>query len=454
MVGYDRLAIKKGGSDMPILDSLFLEHLEVSILKGERAGKKERYSYDVLYEELTDEGKQAIFENFYRQYHADEISLRCLCNPDATIEMVPVNGEQSFYIRSIQGKKHLHLQGCNFEGKNKSNYHANWVVDEETGEIRVRFEEPFTIEKAKKLQREEEGEEDEEEKQPPRERTNTYNRISLYAFFMRLLLEAWNVRLRNHKVALDTGKQSKYPDLPSVYKSIETYWSTKIVFGKNRVLQKVLYSGRADISRAAYAVKKEYKLNMMTLLQYESVEDINDSHCLVKARHLSAGNEVDILCEKSMWDSAISSLSGIEAPYLVGGWVYDTGYGKPVEYRSISVVPVSQNGVIVDSSYERSFYNQCHTLNRLILRPYNLKYYPSWHGMLPDGLFLDTPVQTIVEIFGMSENQVEYHERKEQKIAHFTTLFSAKKPFDFWFWNAYQGDHIPELPANVYENEE
>ncbi|QLG39952.1 MULTISPECIES: hypothetical protein [unclassified Paenibacillus] len=109
----------------------------------------------------------------------------------------------------------------------------------------------------------------------------------------------------------------------------------------------------------------------------------------------------------------------------------DTGYEKPVEFRSMTSIPISSHGVVVDSSYERDIYNECHCQQRQIIRPpYNLKYYPTWNGMLPDGLFLDTSPETIVEIFGMSE----YHERKLQKTAHFTQLKGfKKKPYSFWY---------------------
>jgi hypothetical protein len=427
---------------LSILESLVQSNLEVEFSKGENAGRIERYSYDVIYDELSDEGKKLIFERFYNQYHNDEITLRCRCNPNAAIEMIPVKVGDTYYIRTIQGKKELHLPGCNFEGGHQSNYHANWQEDPETGKIRVRFEDSFVVDPPKKTTGvEQSGEEG------ARQGTNTYNRITLFAFFMRLLLDAWNVNMRNYRDATQQGKELPYPNLHSVYKSIEDYWSKKIVFGRNHELKTVLFWGRGEIARAAYAIKKELNLSMMVLMKFVECIDVSDSYVEIKCQHMSTGNMFIIQCERSKWMNVLSAQSGIGEPFLVGGWVNNKGYERPVEFRSLTLIPVSSNGVVVDSSYERQFYDRCHADLRHIVRPYNLKYFPSWQGMLPDGLLLDTPKETIIEIFGMSENQVEYHQRKEQKITHFSSLHNAKKkPYSFWYWEAYKGYPMPELP--------
>jgi len=69
--------------------------------------------------------------------------------------------------------------------------------------------------------------------------------------------------------------------------------------------------------------------------------------------------------------------------------------------------------------------------------------------MLPDGLLIDTPIETFVEIFGMSENVEIYHERKRQKIAHFSSLKQRSKPFDFWYWDVIKQQDMPEIPSKL-----
>lgn len=435
---------------MPQMDSLLQENLEVVYLKGSRKGQKDRYSYDVIFGEMTEDGRQILYEKFHEQYNDLEITLRCRCNPDAIIDMVPVKGETSFYIRTQQGKKNLHVPGCNFEGGHKSNYHANWQEDNSTGKIRVRFRDSFVVEKPERNP--ESGGEEIRDSLPFQERRNTYNRITLYAFFMRLLLDVWNVKMRGYTKALNDGKTSPYPNLKGLYKSIELHWAEKIVFGKDHYLKRVLYAGKGDIAKAAYSAKKQHNLCLMALLLLEESRVVSETHIFLSGLHLSSNIRVEILCEKFRWEDALSSLSGIEGPYLIGGWVTDTGYGQPAEFRSLAVIPISSNGVVVDSSYEREFYNECHREKRHIIRPYNLKYYPSWSGMLPDGLFLDTSPETIIEIFGMSENHEDYHERKNQKITHFSKLMvsSRKKPFAFWYWEAFGDQSMPGLPPKCY----
>lgn len=428
------------------MDYLLPEQLEIVFLKGNRKGQKDLYSYDVIYDELTKDGRQTLFRQFHNQYQDAEIKLRCLCNKAVNIDMVPAQRESLYYIRTTQGKKDLHVPGCNFEGKHQSNYHANWQEDQESGIIRVRFEDSFVIDKPK-VNNNPETANDDVEDQSSLERKNTYNRTTLYAFFKRLLMDVWNVKIRRYSKALSEGKKPPYPDLAGVYKSIESHWATKIIFGKNHDLKRVLFTGKAELEKAAFAVKKQHNLCMMTLLLFEELQVFSDTHLMIKGRHLGSNKSFEMLCETYKWQDSLTSLRGVGEPYLIGGWVYNTGYGQPAEYRSIAVVPVSDNGVFVESSYERQFYNACHQQERLIIRPYNLKYYPSWSGMLPDGLFLDTPIETIVEIFGMSENQEEYHLRKNQKIAHYSKLKDARrKPYDFWYWEAYGGVRMPNLP--------
>ncbi|MGF7035359.1 hypothetical protein J2T17_006367 [Paenibacillus mucilaginosus] len=428
---------------MSIMDSLLQTSLEVEHVRGEDAGRIERHSYDVIYEELSDEGKNLIFERFYALYQKNEVILRCRCNPNASIEMVPVKVEDTHYIRTIRGKKGLHQPGCNFEGGQQSNYYANWQEDPDTGKIRVRFGDSYVVDPPKKPDLDPNGE---ERDGPPRFGTNTYNRITLYAFFMRLMLDAWNVSMRNYYDASRKGREVPYPNLHSVYKSIQDYWAKKIIFGKHE-LKTVLFWGRGDIAQAAYAIQNDLNLSLMVLMKYVEQKDLSDTTIEVKCQHMSSGKMFTLHCERSKWLNALDSLSGIGGPLLVGGWVNNTGYGRLVKFRSLALIPVSSNGVVIDSSYEREFYDRCHADLRQIVRPYNLKFFPSWQGMLPDGLFLDTPKKTIVEIFGMSENQNEYHQRKEQKIAHFSTLHEAKKkPFSFWYWEPYKGDPMPDLP--------
>lgn len=433
---------------MALLDCLLQENLEVAYLKEPRKGQKDRYSYDVIFNEMTDEGRQILFEKLHNQYSNETIKISCRCNPKASINMIPVKGESTFYLRTQQGKKGLHVPGCNFEGTHQSYYHANWQEDEQTGKIRVRFRDSFVTEKpAKNPPTGSDG--DSDELGSFRDRKHTFNRITLYAFFMRLLLDVWNVNMRNYVKALNGNKTPTYPSLSSLYKSIESHWSEKIVFGKGNDLKRVLYSGKGDITKAAYSVGKQFNLCLMVILYFEEIKEVDEEYYLITGRHLSNNAHIDILCETHKWGGVLSSLHGIEGPYLVGGWVTNTGYGKPAEFRSIALLPISSHGVIVDSSYERVFYDECHKLQRMIIRPYNLKYFPNWSGMLPDGLFLDTNPNSIVEIFGMSENQEEYHDRRNQKIAHFSQLHAYRKPFGFWYWEAYADKKMPPLPEPV-----
>ncbi len=70
------------------------------------------------------------------------------------------------------------------------------------------------------------------------------------------------------------------------------------------------------------------------------------------------------------------------------------------------------------------------------------KFHPQWNGLIPDGLFKDTEKPTIVEVFGMSESDKEYHLHRQYKIE----LFKELSNYDFWFWDAFNESPLPSLP--------
>ena len=70
------------------------------------------------------------------------------------------------------------------------------------------------------------------------------------------------------------------------------------------------------------------------------------------------------------------------------------------------------------------------------------RYHPKWDGLVPDGLLIDTKPPTIIEVFGMSESNVEYHLHRDYKIKHFTSL---KPSYDFWYWDAFKKDLTTSL---------
>ncbi|MGE8081447.1 hypothetical protein [Peribacillus loiseleuriae] len=140
------------------------------------------------------------------------------------------------------------------------------------------------------------------------------------------------------------------------------------------------------------------------------------------------------------------AVSVSDGPYIIGGFVENRGYGKIPEFISLSILPINKNGVPIESSFEREVYDQLCDEQRLIERPIESKYYPKWNGLIPDGLLLDTKPKTIIEIFGMSESNKEYHLHRKFKIELFNSLNSY---YDLWYWDAFNGSKKPSLPQKL-----
>ncbi|MEY8757924.1 SMI1/KNR4 family protein [Peribacillus frigoritolerans] len=62
---------------------------------------------------------------------------------------------------------------------------------------------------------------------------------------------------------------------------------------------------------------------------------------------------------------------------------------------------------------------------------------------MPDGLLIDTEIPIIIEVFGMSESDTEYHLHRQFKIDYFTSL---KPHDDLWYWDTFNTSSEPSLP--------
>src|SRR5690606_5706014 len=126
---------------MSQMDSLIQENLEVSY-KRERVGQREFYSYHFIYNEMNEAERQKFFQELHYLHHNSKVVLRCRCNPDKLIEMIPVHKDDGYHLRSGINMKKDHIEGCNFEEKHNSIY-PNW--QEVDGMIRVNFEDYLNV---------------------------------------------------------------------------------------------------------------------------------------------------------------------------------------------------------------------------------------------------------------------------------------------------------------------
>ncbi|MBU5217645.1 hypothetical protein KQI67_13090 [Bacillus albus] len=144
-----------------------------------------------------------------------------------------------------------------------------------------------------------------------------------------------------------------------------------------------------------------------------------------------------------MLESAQLSNRVSNGPTVITGFVSQKGF-KQYRIMSLGILSINTYGVVVESSHERELYDRICQEKRLVKRTYDSKYHPhSWLGLKPDGLFIDTEIPTIIEVFGMSENMDSYHTERDFKLKHFSSL---EPNYSFWYWDAYKGDTIPKFP--------
>jgi len=273
-----------------------------------------------------------------------------------------------------------------------------------------------------------------------RKRSNnkiTRNQKTFNGFIRNWLSDSWDHKTNIEKRAITYDELVEF----LVYKS------KKIILPGNITLDNIL-STKPTFKSNMYLARQLTKQNryMIALGRIDDlscIENYNDDYYQITIQQIKASEPIKYLCKKDKFDIAINGNTVKTPPFIVAGLIYYEAWGKPLKMMDIAIVPISDNGVFVESSYERQYYNKAHQENRAFIKPYNIKIYSSFKGRKPDAIFIDTGEKnTIVEIFGRSEGDELYHARKEDKIKHFSQLSN----YNFECWYAYKGEPLPSLP--------
>ncbi|KOO47808.1 hypothetical protein [Viridibacillus arvi] len=92
---------------------------------------------------------------------------------------------------------------------------------------------------------------------------------------------------------------------------------------------------------------------------------------------------------KEILDKEMEARRGLEGPYFVGGFVTKPSSQEIPVFQSFALLPISDYGAPIQSSYERRLYNELGKQKRLVQRP-TTSYDVNWNGFIPDGIFIDT----------------------------------------------------------------
>lgn len=394
-----------------------------------------KLSHQTLFDLDSDE-KKNLLKSIYGQYYHNRIKLFCCCKYDAVdMKISYVEKSDSYYLSSFPKKAGEHELNCYFHNGNtissSSTYQKNIEEDNE-GNFHVNLLAHDYQSKEKTTSTKTGTSTIVGEDGPSINKLTTNHLIKL------IVTKAWNDYI------YWKGKD-KFPTIQIIFKQIFNH-TTKKFFIKKTSINNLLFIGK-NINQLYY-LKKNNKFHAFTLLLLKKVIQNDTNYHLVVVSPL-AKVELKIAIDRNIWEEAKRTTNVSTGPYIVGGFINYIGYGTPPEFVSIGILPINKWGVPIESSYERTFYDLICTHKRLVQRPSILdkKYYPDWKGLIPDGLFIDTKFHTLIEVFGRSESDIQYHEHKRYKIDLYSKL---QEKWGLWSWDAYNDSEIPTLPKSIF----
>lgn len=370
------------------------------------------------------------------------LNIYCCCT-SPKVEMYITHSEKSgsYSIKSFPGKAQEHVTECLFSSANVSSLSTDTTYEkgyvEKDGKIEVKLH-SHDFKKATN------NNQQANLAQPPstgvRQGTigNSRSKSTIYALTKRLVTEAWNKSIYN-------SKTNNFPmeNKIQVYDSLRKDVLWKYSIGKDQ-LNSIFYSGAkvAQIFKLEQASKSKSAAFSILLLEND-ISTGDSDEVLLSLRSPKSADSIEVVVPRHLYLDALKAINNIPAPYFIGGFLTYRGPKKPPEFLSFCLLPISDYGAPIESSYERSVFNTLAAEKRKVVRPMSHNIGPSWSGFVPDGLFIDTNPKTILEIFGMSPNHLEYHEKRQIKIDHFNSLYPQ---YTLWYWDAFNGTPLPAFP--------
>jgi hypothetical protein len=392
-------------------------------------------------ETMPEPQRQSLLKKWHQQ--KNEIALVCTCNPPHKISMTVAYYEEfdKFSLRTYPSQKHLHSKWCFFYGGtyNKKNNHESSWKEMDNGNISVKlFEKDFKNQKHQKNEDVQKTKIHQNLSSSLHDSGTSKGKLTLYEFSRRLLIKSWDdfifFKGRNH-----------YPTLVDVYDQLVRYTIKKVMINRVVSLDQLMYF-KGKVGKI-YIIEKQHNFKFFPyfLLKYVKHENKDKNVAQLFLQNPLTSEEVVFDVDRILIEECFKKTIVKDGPYMIGGFVRSGGYEKNPIVHQIAVIPINEHGVVVESSYERRFYDKVCEEKRLVQRIYDTKYHPKWNGIKPDGLFIDTSPHTVVEIFGISESMEYYHEARKLKIEHFSRL---QPHYAFWYWDAYKRNDIPAFPLS------
>lgn len=396
-------------------------------------------------------------EDIYNKKGKEKGILYCDCDIEGREHVkitISRNRKETIYMGNLSKGGEKHALTCKFHSKYVpiTQHEKGWEKDEESGELTVNPS--LTMFKRKKIKEQEEVEDDKEdvlennhfEERKSKRTTKSSYKATLLGLMSRLNMMAWEDHCINKK-------KTSEDILAFTRQCYGT--SKKIQVKKRKNLQDYYYS-----SKKAKEIRKANDKSELLFVFSPLVNAVEERYGKSKEKTGDAkvlflnfkGDgtpwvEDKITCPTYMIKEAKKKHSKAmkkqdkngECHTMVGGFV-KLHKGK-FEFVSIDFIPITKQGLWVESSYEKKVYESFCEQGILFSKGYEpLEYY---NKLVPDIIFykrLNPTKFYIGEIFGI-ENNEKYTQRKEEKLA----LARNSTVFDFWSVEAHNGK-LDELP--------
>lgn len=408
-------------------------------IKNRKNHSVENLSYYTM-QQLDERSRKEKMQDIYEQYHHKQLELYCLCQSAAPINMSIsyISDSDTYYLKSFPKQASKHHTDCHFHNENSLSssetiYKKNCEEDEEGNyHITLDTHDYKIIKRAKKTK-------DSSALSPftGGDTGQSTNKLSIQNLIKLIVTKAWNDYIF-------FNGQKEYPSLNHVFRQIYSKTTRHYFVTKELHLQSLLYKG----GKPGQVYMIEQKLNRIAqpfaLFMLDNYEKVDECSYLINVINPLNLANAKLVVSKELLEFAQSCINVSCGPYIVGGFIKSTGFGKLPEFISLGILPINNCGVPVESSYERELYDLLCKEKRIVQRPIDTQYHPKLNGLIPDGILLDTEKPTILEVFGISERNTEYHIHRRYKIELFSGLFPD---YHFWYWDAYNQSEKPRLPT-------
>ncbi|MDF2879599.1 MAG: hypothetical protein K0R54_156 [Clostridiaceae bacterium] len=364
--------------------------------------KVEHYDYEEIYEGMKDVNRNNFFKQLYERNKLKEIHAYCTCVPDKEIPLVISKWKHTYYVKR-QDASVEHSPTCKFDGEYVHSL-KGWDVQTD-GHINVSLKDRlFNLNSYNNIK--------------------TGNKLSLEEFVRRYMGFVWELQ---SKYFLKSNKECvTYSDF---YTGLQ-YWASKIKFTERISLKEILGNSKSK----SYSLLKQ-NLRMFVISQFERKEKIDKTTYLIYLKNPDNNYLIEVTCPIELWNEKYKALTVSKSPILVSGFV-ELIKDKPLNFVDFVIVPISNEGVVIDNEYEKKLFNALHKKKRVFVKSYET--YRNFQNIKPNVMLIDSTPVTLVEIFEEDKTNNAYYEDKLNRLNYFNTLDNYK----IILWDAFNNEKL------------